>query len=186
METIGKRIERLRIAKGWSRPELGRRMAVALERKTPFSGELVRLYEIGKNAPGKDARRALAAVFDKTEAYMEFGDTGQTKHRAEETPAQYEVARTAKDELALYLFHSLIEQQQREVIKELRAFFDANQAIRKQMGGKQLRGVNDADVERAFGEAPHLRKPHAHKKKHNGKPGRDSSAAMGDYLDDTP
>ncbi len=157
METLGERIARLRISKGWSRPELGRRMAAALRRDKPFAGETVRLYEDGKNAPGKDARRALASVFDRTEAYIEFGDAAKAPSRVESPVASYEVPRDAKAEIALYLFHNLIEQQQREIIKELRAFFDANQAIRKQMGGAPLRGVSDVEVEKAFGHAPHVR-----------------------------
>lgn len=72
-ETIGQRIERLRPAKGWKRPQLGREMAVAIGRKKPFTGELIRLYEIGKNRPKLDARRALAKVFGRDESYIEFG-----------------------------------------------------------------------------------------------------------------
>lgn len=76
MESVGDRIERLRTAKGWSRPELGRQMSKAIGKKQAFSGEVIRLYESDKNKPGKDARRALAAVFGKSESYIEFGSTG--------------------------------------------------------------------------------------------------------------
>lgn len=75
VETIGKRIERLRNAKGWSRPELGRQMATAIGKPKPFSGEMIRLYEQGENRPGVEARTALAKVFGKTDAYIEFGIT---------------------------------------------------------------------------------------------------------------
>lgn len=186
MESIGERIARLRKSKDWSRPELGRQMAQAIERAKPFSGEAVRRYEQGPDTPGKAARLALAKVFGKTEAYIVFGDTSQP-HKAAQSTSQYNVEPTdSKEELALYLFHNLIEQQQREVIKHLRAFFEANQAIRKQMGGKPLRGVSDADVERAFGEAPHVRRPRKamKKKADSGKRHRQPGDAMGDYLDE--
>lgn len=74
-ETMGGRIARLRTAKGWSRPELGRQMAAALKRDKPFSGEAVRLYEEDKNDPGREARRALALVFGRSESFIEFGDS---------------------------------------------------------------------------------------------------------------
>lgn len=190
VETIGKRIERLRIAKGWSRPELGRRMAAAMGRAKPFSGEVVRLYETDGNAPGKDARKALAAVFERDEAYIMFGGSPnrarrQRDHEKAEEPAADYKAHDPKEEIALILFRGLVELQQRELITEMRALFDANQLIRQQMGGKPLRGVSNQDVERAFGSVPApTKKPHrTHGKKHNGGP-RDSSAAMGDYLDD--
>ena len=78
MESIGGRINRLRVAKGWSLAELGRRMAKAIHREAPFTGETIRQYEAGQNDPGKAARTALAVVFDKSESYIEFGkDDGQ-------------------------------------------------------------------------------------------------------------
>lgn len=76
MESVGDRIERLRTAKGWSRPELGRQMSKAIGKKTAFSGEVIRLYEGDKNEPGKAALRALAAAFGKSEPYILFGSTG--------------------------------------------------------------------------------------------------------------
>jgi transcriptional regulator with XRE-family HTH domain len=74
MESMGDRINRLRKAKEWSYRRLAKEMGDAIG--TTFSGEAVRRYEIGKNSPGKDARRALAKVFGKTETYIEFGSTG--------------------------------------------------------------------------------------------------------------
>lgn len=81
VETIGARIRRLREAKGWSRPELGRQMkAIGLG----VSGEMVRLYEEDKNRPGVDARKALAAVFNLSEAYIEFGKQDVARQSAAE------------------------------------------------------------------------------------------------------
>lgn len=48
-------------------------MMFVIERKKPFSGEMVRLYEEGENRPGADARKALALVFNLSESEIEFG-----------------------------------------------------------------------------------------------------------------
>lgn len=82
IETIGQRIARLRNAKGWSLAELGRRMALAIKREKAFSGEAVRQYEAGLNGLGADARKALAAAFELSEQYIEFG-----KHDVAQQPA---------------------------------------------------------------------------------------------------
>lgn len=84
METIGERIKRLREAKEWSRPELGLQMARAVEREKPFSGEVIRLYEEGKNRPGANARKALALVFNLSEAQIEFGKQDVARQPAAE------------------------------------------------------------------------------------------------------
>lgn len=102
MDTIGQRIARLRKLKGWSRPELGRQMAKAIARKKPFSGELIRLYEEGENEPGKEARRALAAVFGKDEAYIEFGQhAGASATVARSPDARYSVQPTQSVDVEL-------------------------------------------------------------------------------------
>lgn len=48
-------------------------MAKAIGRREVYSGEVVRLYETEKNRPGHEAKKALAIVFDKPEAYIEYG-----------------------------------------------------------------------------------------------------------------
>lgn len=104
METIGKRIERLREALGLkegkdvSRPELGRRMALAIGRRRasgeldPYSGETVRRYEIDKDRPGIDATKALAAVFKVTEAEIVYGKQNITQQSVAEYRAVSERA----------------------------------------------------------------------------------------------
>lgn len=79
MESIGDRIARLRGPKGWSRAQLGREMAKAITRPKPFTGEVVRLYETGKNDPGADAIKALALVFKRPESYIQFGVDARAK-----------------------------------------------------------------------------------------------------------
>lgn len=79
MDTIGKRIARQRLLLGYSRPELARRVSDVINKQPPLSGEAIRRYEIGKNSPGKDVRRGLAAVLNKSEVYIEFGDSPPAK-----------------------------------------------------------------------------------------------------------
>lgn len=152
-------------------------MAQALGRKNPFSGEVVRLYEDDQNRPGKDARRALSMVFEKSEAYIEFGDTAQAR-KLESPAADYAVAKDAREEILLHLYRGLFSLQQAHLIQGLRALFDANQVTRKELGQQQLRGVSDADVERAFGKVPVISKAARRKK------GRELGDAMGDFLDE--
>lgn len=182
METIGKRIERLRKLGGWSRPELGRRMAAAVGRAKPFSGEVIRLYEADKHKPGKAARKALAEVFKRDEAYIEFGDDAQKVRQPQGSySVEKPVAHSAQEEIVLHLFAGLFKLQRRELIDEMRALYQANQITRKELGQNPLHGVSNAQIDAAFGSTPKpLRKTHP-KKKHNGE--RDPGAAMGDYLD---
>lgn len=73
METIGQRITRLRNAKDWSRPELGRHMATAIGKDKPFSGEAIRRYENDIDRPGRAALAALTKVFNRDGAFIEYG-----------------------------------------------------------------------------------------------------------------
>lgn len=183
MESIGQRISTLRKREQWSRPELGRRMAVAIAREKPFSGELIRQYEADVVKPGGPARGALAIVFKRSEAWLEFGD-GPQKVRS--PIGAYEIPRTgdpsAQEQILLHLFAGLFKLQKRAVINEMYALYLANEVTRKELGQKPLHGISDAQIEAAFGNVP---APHAKKKpkkKHNG--GRDPGAAMSDYTED--
>lgn len=158
-------------------------MAKALSREKPFSGEVVRLYEEDKNRPGPQARRALAKVFEKDEAYIEFGES---RPAVRQEQAHYDIsddarARDAKEEILLLLYRGLFSLQQTKLLQNLRAAFDANQITRKELGQKPLRGVSDQQVREAFGDAPF------HRLKRNGKKKpskRDLGDAMGDFLED--
>lgn len=144
-------------------------MSKAAGRTTPFSGEVVRLYEEGTNHPSKDARRALALAFGREEPYIEFG--GYSKKAQSE-----DRAKDAKEEILLYLYRGLFTLQQARLIQNLRALFDANQITRKELGQTPLRGVSDQDVVRAFGKTP---PPKGSRKKTK----RELGDAMGDFLD---
>lgn len=132
-------------------------MAKSLSRLKPFSGEVVRLYEEGKNEPGKDARRALAAVFEKSESYIEFGDATQGR-RTEQTAADYDVeaqaiAKNAREEMLLELFRGLTPEQQRETTLKILAQVDANRSIQKHLAGP-LRTFSNEQVSSAYGAPP--------------------------------
>jgi transcriptional regulator with XRE-family HTH domain len=119
VETIGKRIVRLRTAKGWTRPELGRQMAKAVSKKKPFSGELIRLYETDTNRPSPDARRALAKVFDRTEQYIEFGDAPQSESKVKQAAAEYRVSVGVSEEaLEIARAFDQMQPQARAYIRE--------------------------------------------------------------------
>lgn len=130
MDTIGKRISTLRRLKSWSRPELGRQMAAAIGKKKPFSGELIRLYETGTNEPGNEARRALALVFGKTEAYIEFGEGDAPKAfrkaiRAEEALDPYALLHEAFAALVI------VGHQREEILARIRLAAEDGAKIRQ-------------------------------------------------------
>lgn len=186
MKSIGKRIEELRKLESLSRPELGRRMAKAIGRDTPFSGEVVRLYEKGTHKPGHDARTALAKVFKRTEAYIEFGDEGATKIQQQETGPSYTAsaleALSPQEQIMLHLFSGLFKLQRRKLVDEMYALYLANQITRKELGHKPLRGISDAEIEAEFGGVPAPQPKPQPKKKRDG--GRDPGGAMSDYTED--
>jgi len=68
--------------------------------------------------------------------------------------AAYSAPIEAKEEILLHLFAGLFSAQQREIMKEMRALFEANQVTRKELGQRALRGVSDAQIETAFGKVP--------------------------------
>ena len=179
-ESIGERIARLRDAKGWSRPRLGKEMAQAIGRATAYTGEQVRRYEIGKDKPPPDARRALAAVFDKDEQYIEFGEA--SKRQAPPGIHPEAVARDGREEILLHLYRGLFSLQQERLIASLRALFQANQITRKELGQKPLRGIGDELVRAAFGDAPFHRIKKLERR--SGVPRRDPGTAMDDFFEE--
>ena len=58
-------------------------MGAAINRDA-FSGEAIRRYELGLDRPGADALSALAKIFDKTEAYIEYGSNHVRKGTGED------------------------------------------------------------------------------------------------------
>lgn len=90
METRGKRITKLREAKGWSLARLGKEMAMRVGRPEPFTGEVVRQYELDASWPSEDAVKGLALAFERTEAYILFGDAGNGKGAKTDADRLYE------------------------------------------------------------------------------------------------
>lgn len=179
VKTIGERIATMRKGKGWKRPELGRRMAQAVGRAKPYSGEQVRRYETGMDRPPPEARKALAAVFEKSEQYIEFGATTQARPTAPDDDPDR--ARDAREGILLHLYRGLFSLQQERLIVSLRALFEANQITRKELGQKPLVGVGDDRVRRAFGDAPFHR---MQRLRRGAPPRRDPGTAMDDFLEE--
>jgi transcriptional regulator with XRE-family HTH domain len=115
-ETIGRRILRLRNSKAWSRPELGRQLANATGKKKPYSGEAVRRWEENIDQPGREARAAIAKLFERSESYIEFGDQPQATraNEARQTAAQY----VSDEALAIARAFDQMQPQSREFIRE--------------------------------------------------------------------
>lgn len=109
-------------------------MAKAVGRKKAFTGELIRLYEIGKNRPKGDARLALSKVFGKSEAFIEFGESG--KPDAREPTARYASVLAPDVERLIRAFSWLTSEQQKQLLEGLEADAATNKAIAKQLGPK--------------------------------------------------
>lgn len=108
-------------------------MAQALKRDEPFTGEVIRLYETDKNRPGKDARLALALVFERTESFIEFGELSPTSSaQVREPDAQYATGK--KVDRLIKAFTWLTDDEQETLLKELEAKATANKAIARQLG----------------------------------------------------
>lgn len=99
---------------------------------------------------------------------------------AEQPRAAYGLS--GKEEIVLHLFSGLFSHQQRELIDEMHALFQANQITRKELGQKPLRGVSDTQIEGAFGSVP---KGKPEPKKRPRAPGREPGTAMDDFLGDS-
>jgi len=109
---------------------------------------------------------------------LPVGALDASGNTAEQPKAPYGLS--GKQELVLELFGGLFSAQQLEILREMRALFDANRLIIKELGQQPLRGVSDAQIEAAFGRVPvHGKRP---KKRPRG-PGRELGTAMDDFLE---
>jgi len=136
----------------------------------------------GWRKTGRVAKRHLQTVGKLTGRPLEyFLGSGAVKFSMAEPQAAYGQQLEAKEEILLRLFAGLFSAQQREIISEVRALFDANQVTRKELGQKALRGVSDAQIVTAFGQAPAPTKPEPKKRPRS--PGREPGTAMDDFLE---
>lgn len=126
-------------------------MATAVGRPKPYSGEAIRRYEKDEDDPGNHARKALAAVFECSEAYIEFGAPPQPKTKVAEGDS---IARGPREEMILLLFRSLTPEQQRELILETNALVTGNREIQTRFIGKPIHTYSNEEVAAAFGPVP--------------------------------
>lgn len=107
------------------------------------------------------------------------GKLGLAKGALDSSGAEARAEISTKQEILLELFAGLFSLQQLELLRRMRALFDANQVTRKELGQKTLRGVSDAQIEGAFGAAPVGTEKQAKKIK---PPKREPGTAMDDFL----
>lgn len=173
MESIHRRIKRLRGDKKMSLEALAKRI-------TDLSGQRISWQSVQEweqedgTAPSRKRQPFVAKALGVTVQELVAGSA--TPSVAAEPGAKYMLPR---EEILLLLFRGLFSHQQREYITEMRALFDANQVTRKELGQAPLKGVSNEAVRAAFKDVPPAPKRPAGKKR--GNPGRDPSAAMGDY-----
>ena len=132
--------------------------------------------ETGRNKGSAYAAQLAAAL--KCSAYWLATGRGtkEPEAGAEQHAADYGVL-SAREEMLVHLFRGLFSLQQRRLIVNLQAAFDANQITRRELGQKPLNGVSDAQIEAAFGAAPF---PAKLKKRATAK--REPGTAMDDFL----
>lgn len=172
LESIHKRIRRLREAKKKTQQQLAVEAGVTYQSVQEWERE-------GGTAPSRKRLPRVAAALGVTAPELLYGD-GSTPHRIEQVKPR-DPDLTSKEEILLEIFRGLFSLQQEQLIVGLRALFDANQITRKELGQKPLRGVSDAAIRNAYGDAPfHLLK---RLKKAKRLP-RDLGDAMGDFFDD--
>lgn len=171
LESIHKRIRRLREARKMTQEQLAKAAGVAYQSVQEWERE-------GGTAPSRKRLPKVAEALHVSVSALLYGDSS-TPHRVEQVPAPYDTAQNAREEILLHLYRGLFGLQQAKLIQGLRALFEANQITRKELGQKPLRGVSDEAVERAFGKVPPI------KKRAKGKASRDIGDAMGDFLDDS-
>lgn len=169
MESIHKRIRALREKAGLTQEQLADKSGVKYQSVQEWE-------RADGTAPSRKRQKAVADALGVTVHELMTGDRPAAASPAEE-------GLEAREQILLLLYRGLFAAQQERLIAGLRAAFEANQLVRKQLGNKPLRGVTDDEVRNAFGDAPfHLIK-HGKKKSKRAAPGRDIGDAMGDFLE---
>lgn len=137
----------------------------------------------GWRKTGRIAKRHLKTVSNLTKRPLEYFLEEDPRLRAREPAATYDGGQlTAKEEIVLYLLAGLVPEQQRDYIERMKATFETNQALARQMGGKPLRFVSNAAIAASFGT---VAQTHEAAKKKQPKRGRhEPGTAMDDFLED--
>lgn len=171
VESIHKRIRRLREAKGLSQEQLAAAVGVKYQSVQEWERE-------HGTAPSRKRQPAVAKALGVTVPELVAGVSGKSELPSHHPDA---VARDGREEILLHLYRGLFSLQQESLIASLRALFQANQITRKELRQTVLRGVSDEDVRRAFGDAPFHRMKKLRRK---ASPRRDLGDAMGDFLEE--
>lgn len=151
----------------WSQSEVAR--SLGLKKQT-----VDRWFDTGEPKPAQ-----IFMIADKWKVDARWLATGEGD-MLEGSRGGAERDRTAKEEIVLYLYNGLFSHQQLRLLTGLRALFQANQIVRKELGQKPLRGVSDEAVERAFGPVP---APSKKDRKKPSTPRRDPGTAMDDFFE---
>lgn len=138
LESIHSRIKRLRLAKALSQTDLATRAGVKYQSVQEWERE-------NGTAPTRKRMQAVAKALDVSPTELMTGEA---------RPASAVEDIKPREEILLLLFRGLFSHQQQELVGEMRALFDANQYVRKEMGLKALHGVSNEDVAGAFGAVP--------------------------------
>lgn len=120
---------------------------------------------------------AQLAVALKCSAHWLATGKGNKEVGAALEPAPEQLS--AREQIVLHLFSGLFSHQQRELIDEMHALFQANQITRKELGQKPLRGVSNGQIENSFGATPRTTEKPKPKKYRPREPG----TAMDDFLE---
>lgn len=116
-------------------------------------------------ANGRPTPETIFRIADKwrlNPRWLAIGDGEMSSKTLRQQVAVYSVTEgelSPKEEILLQLYRGLFSHQQLELIGELRALFQANQIVRKELGQKTLRGVSNQAVEDAFGKVPPTPRP---------------------------
>jgi transcriptional regulator with XRE-family HTH domain len=160
VESIHKRIKRLREAKGLSQEKLADLVGVAYQSVQEWERD-----NGTGTAPSRKRQAQVAKALGVTVRELLLGDRN--------------VGLSAREELLLEMFNSFTPEQQREQMNYIRALYNANR-ITQPFVGKKLRTIGNEEVEVAFGKVPSPKRSPKKPTKHPG--GRDSGAAMDDFL----
>jgi transcriptional regulator with XRE-family HTH domain len=159
VESIHKRIKRLREAKGLSQERLAKLVGVAYQSVQEWERER-------GTAPQRKRQAAVAVALGVTVHELM---TGQQPSLLTLNP---------KEELVLEMFRELTPEQQREQVNYIRALYHAN-VVTGGITKKPLRTISNEDVERAFGKVPIQARARPAKKP--SKSQRGPGAAMDDF-----
>lgn len=155
MESIHKRIKRLREAKGLTQTDLAEMVGVRYQSVQEWERE-------NGTAPARKRMAAVAKVLGVTHQELHTGVT-ETAANAE---AATDTDPRAKKVAALFFW--LTEEQKAELLADVQSKAEGNRAIIKQLHSR-LRPVSDQHVARTIKPSPIAGKPAAHHKVSKGK-----------------